>query len=255
MSWCSSRRKCCRKSGAVKRLPMCTLVGVDGCKGKWLAVAQDKSGNVSASLHASPENLLESFPNAEVIAVDVPIGLTETGRRKCDEEARDLLGSPRRNSVFPAPIRPMLYFETREEASEAGKRIDGRGVGCQAWGIFPYVKSWDDALRNDGEARGRVYEVHPEVCFYGMNNNGPMQFSKKKKPGCEERRKLLDQEFGEPVIMKALGGLRGKGFALDDLYDAFAALWSARRIANRTAKCLPAVPPRDEQGLLMAIYY
>lgn len=236
-------------------MPMCTLVGVDGCKGKWLAVAHDKSGNVSASLHASPENLLESFSNAEVIAVDVPIGLTETGRRKCDEEARYLLGWPRRNSVFPAPIRPVLQAKNRVDASEIGKKIDGRGVGCQAWGIFSYVKRWDDALRNDRETRSRVYEVHPEVCFYGMNNSCSMQHSKKKQTGSEERRKLLVLEFGESVIMKALDNLEGKDFALDDLYDAFAALWSARRIASKNAKCLPAVPPCDEKGLLMAIYY
>lgn len=234
---------------------MSAFVGVDGCKGKWLAVAQNQSGNVSTSVHETPESLLAYFPNAAVIAVDVPIGLAEAGRRICDEEARYLLGWPRRNSVFPAPIRPLLHYGTREAASDAGKNIDGRGVGCQAWGIYRYVKSWDEVLRVDSEARGKVYEVHPEVCFYEMNLGRPMRYSKKNKLGIEERRQLLHQEFGEPAIKKALVSLEGKDYALDDLYDAFSALWSAKRIANKVAKCIPAEAPRDKQGILMAIYY
>jgi predicted RNase H-like nuclease len=39
--------------------------------------------------------------------IDIPIGLTASGPRSCDLEARRLLG-PRRSSVFPAPAREVL---------------------------------------------------------------------------------------------------------------------------------------------------
>ena len=38
------------------------------------------------------------------LAIDIPIGIPEAGARPADREARALLG-PRRNSVFPAPVR------------------------------------------------------------------------------------------------------------------------------------------------------
>jgi predicted RNase H-like nuclease len=40
---------------------------------------------------------------------------------------------------------------------------------------------------------------------------------------------------------------------LDDLYDAFAALWSARRVASGVAEQLPEIAPRDARGLPMRI--
>jgi len=42
---------------------------------------------------------------------------------------------------------------------------------------------------------------------------------------------------------------------MDDLLDAFAVLWTARRIAEGKAVTLPARPPLDSFGLRMAIAY
>ena len=52
---------------------------------------------------------------AEVVAVDIPIGLLEepiTGGRECDKEARLMLGTPRRSSVFTPPTRAALASAT-----------------------------------------------------------------------------------------------------------------------------------------------
>jgi predicted RNase H-like nuclease len=77
-----------------------------------------------------------------------------------------------------------------------------------------------------------------------------MQFSKRRRAGRDERSSLLVIEFGD-VVDSALGDLRSLGCAADDLLDAFAALWTARRIAKGTAVILPALPPRDKYGLPM----
>ena len=42
---------------------------------------------------------------------------------------------------------------------------------------------------------------------------------------------------------------------LDDLYDALAALWTARRIKRGIAETLPEEPSADEHGLPMRIVY
>jgi predicted RNase H-like nuclease len=85
------------------------IVGVDGCRGRWLAVAMDLgSGSIAASIHATPDALLLAYPDAAAVALDMPIGLTCAGPRECDIAARRLLGWPRSSSVFPAPIRDAL---------------------------------------------------------------------------------------------------------------------------------------------------
>jgi predicted RNase H-like nuclease len=234
-----------------------TIVGVDGCRGSWLAVEQRiDAGRLVAAIYASAEALLRAYASAQVICVDVPIGLTDAGPRACDVAARQLLGRPRQSSVFRAPIRPTLAATTREQASALGREADGRGVGCQAWGIYPYVRQWDELLRADPKLQHRVCEVHPEVSFFAMNDNAAMQFSKKRVEGREERRLLLDAVFDHACIDAALETLEGGEFGLDDFYDALAALWTARRVASGNAHRLPAGgPPLDGFGIEMVIRY
>lgn len=231
------------------------LVGVDGCRGAWLAVAREAAGGpVGACLQPTPAQLLQTFAAAEVIAVDVPIGLTDGGPRECDRLARLLLGRPRMASVFPAPIRPALAGATRAEADRLGRASDGRGVGPHAFRIYGHVAAWDEALRAHPRAQRRVYEAHPEVCFHAMNGHVPLGAGKKTAAGMAQRRRLVEDAFGKAALADALAQLAGTRFGMDDLLDAFATLWTARRIAAKLAVSLPAEPPRDCFGLPMAIW-
>lgn len=116
------------------------IVGVDGCRGRWLAVAMNPdSGSIAASIHETPDALLLAYSDAAAVALDMPIGLTCKKPRECDIAARRLLGWPRSSSVFPAPIRPALSAVSREEANRITRQQDGRGVGCQAWNIYKHV--------------------------------------------------------------------------------------------------------------------
>jgi predicted RNase H-like nuclease len=47
--------------------------------------------------------------------------------------------------------------------------------------------------------------------------------------------------------------LRGERYAPDDLYDAFAALWTARRIRTGESRAIPAILALDPEGLPMRI--
>jgi predicted RNase H-like nuclease len=123
-------------------------------------------------------------------------------------------------------------------------------LSIQAWAIIPKIRDVDEILRGEADLRTRVREVHPEICFYFMAGRRPMQFAKKKREGRDERRTLLVSEFGN-VVDDALGDLRSLGCAADDLLDAFAALWTARRVTKGIAHTIPALPPRDRYGLPM----
>jgi len=232
------------------------IVGVDGCRGRWLAVAMDNdTSSIAASIHATPDALLQDYPDAAAIALDMPIGLTCKDPRECDIAARRLLGWPRSSSVFPAPIRPALSALSREEADRITREQDGRGVGCQAWNIYKHVLAWDTLLRRDDGARKQVFEVHPEVSFYAMNGQKPLLQRKKSPEGKKWRRQLLDKSFGRTRVSAALADLDGERFGMDDFHDALVALWSAYRIVRKKACCLPEQPPIDTYGLKMGIWY
>jgi predicted RNase H-like nuclease len=110
----------------------------------------------------------------------------------------------------------------------------------------------DESLRTDTSLRKVVREVHPEVCFCLMAGGRAMQFSKKTAAGVAERRDLLHSQFGRAADDALAQGPRS-GCATDDLLDALAALWTARRILNGTSVTLPSNPQQDEFGLPMEI--
>ena len=122
---------------------MTLVAGVDGCRGGWLSVKREVgTGVVGVEVYKDGESLFWQRSDPAVIAIDIPIGLTEAGPRGCDIEARKLLGR-RWPSVFPVLIRAALEAETRAEADAIGRRIDGRGVGAQAFGIYGKIRDVD----------------------------------------------------------------------------------------------------------------
>jgi len=227
------------------------IAGADGCKGGWVVIREAGSGaGITWDVVPSIRHLFDA-PNApSLLTIDIPIGLPLIGSRECDMRARRLLGPGRGSSVFPAPIRPVLVAPTYAEACDTGSRIEGKRLPAQAWGIVPKIREVDLYLRDNEGARTRIREVHPEVCFYFMGGKRPMVVNKKKREGRDERAALLRPHFGE-AIETALGDLPRLGCAADDLIDAFAALWTARRIVAGTAISIPETPVRDTFGLPM----
>ena len=68
---------------------MAVVAGIDGCPSGWVCLTKDLStGTVQARILATISGLLTLDPRPEVVMVDVPIGLTDAGPRKCDLEAR-----------------------------------------------------------------------------------------------------------------------------------------------------------------------
>jgi predicted RNase H-like nuclease len=187
-----------------------------------------------------------------VIGVDIPIGLPEEGARKCEKEARQLLGWPHMTSVFSAPLRPCLVARTYEQACGIRFRIEEKKMSRQAFGILPKIREVDDVLATARSLSARVIEVHPEVSFLLMNGGAPMRHRKKSPDGKAERRALLEAQWPDSIEgMRA--SLRGQDYALDDLHDSMAALWSARRWVSGKARVLGDPAVRDRAGLPMKI--
>ncbi len=233
---------------------MAHILGVDGCKGGWIAIRKDiGSGEISSEVYSSGELLINQSTTPHVLALDIPIGLTDSGPRQCDILARKMLGQPRGSSVFPAPIRPALAATDRQEADAISRSVDGKGVSAQAFGLYSRIREIDEIIRSDERARGYIHEVHPELCFMAWNNGEPILESKKSHQGMNIRLGLLRSHFGEGPVRSVRQRHAASVVADDDIHDAFAALRTAARIHLGIAEVIPDRPEIDSFGLRMGI--
>jgi predicted RNase H-like nuclease len=224
---------------------------VDGCPAGWLCLVERAgSADLAAHVYTTVRDLLAATHDCEVVAVDIPIGLTDAGPRRCDVEARRLLG-PRRSSVFPAPVRATLDATSYLDACERSAAAHGKRLSRQAFAILDRIRDVDAALRTEPDARERVYEVHPELCFYEWNDARPMPHSKHTSEGFRDRLALVTRDFGPEAYQRVRTSVRRGQATDDDILDAFAALWTARRICAGQARRVPEVPPVDACGLPM----
>ena len=234
-----------------------TLHGMDGCPAGSLVLSQkaDNSGSLSARIFPTLDQLAPHLRADHIVAIDMPIGMPAPDHypRACDVAARQLLGS-RACCVFSAPCRGVLsHLHHYPSASSWHKHATGKAISCQAFNILPKINQLDTFLSlHPGIAS--FHEIHPEVSFAHMNSsNGkpsPLLLKKTSPEGAKARVALIEQAFPTALhnseVMESLQqnlGPRSKQgkprWALNDLYDAFAALWSAHRIMTHSAEVLP----------------
>ena len=162
---------------------MANLAGINGCRGGWFCIFEDvDSRRFASKIFATIDDLEKHIEQLDIVAIDVPIGLTNTRPRACDVEARKMLGSKRASSVFPAPIRPALSAGTYEEACARSFEAQKKKLPKQSWAIYPKIRQLDDLLRRRAELCQKVFEVHPEVSFCAFNS-APIVEPKKSKEG------------------------------------------------------------------------
>lgn len=225
------------------------VAGVDGCRAGWVAFKVEVPSLATSVEVLDLPRLLNRRPDDLLcLAIDIPIGSLGCSRA-CDKAARKMLGQPRGTSVFPAPCRAALSATNHAAASQINREKTGRGLSQQAWGIAPKIKQVDDAIKPDFQKW--AFEVHPEVCFWALNESHPMKHNKKTKDGSAERIALLRRVF--PQIEQHLAN-RPPHVGADDLLDAAAAARSALRW-HRNEVGSVCTPELDDVGLAVTIYY
>ena len=239
-----------------KVFPMTTAYGVDGCKAGWFFVCLNGE-DVTLGTVARLSDLVDAAPADSHVFIDIPIGLRDSDgdSRFCDTAARRLLGSPRRSSIFNAPIRAILNQTDYATTNAESKRISGKGLSRQTFAITPKIKEVDDLLCSSQKARSIIREVHPELCFYGLAGRIAMRHRKKTKSGIEERLAVLKRHCPEVGghVSRSLAEYPRKQVAADDVLDAFVcAVTATMREHWRT---VPETPEIDSQGLSMEFVY
>ena len=221
------------------------VTGIDGCKTGWVAVTL-AGGPGRAGLPAvrvTVARTLDQLALDGVIGIDMPLGLLAEGWRTADLLARRALGR-RGSCVFAIPPRPVWAAPDYPAANLRCRELTGRGLSAQAWGLRARL------LEADRFRHGCVhplYEVHPELSFTGLSG-APLQESKHSAAGLARRRVLLAQAGIElPAAVP--------GAAADDLLDAAAVAWSARRIAAGAAVVLTDPAQRGDDGSEIGIWY
>lgn len=219
------------------------VLGVDGYQRGWVGIGWDGS-SVAAYVGPTITELVQAVGAVDVVAIDIPIGLPASGRRQADIAVKTLLGV-RRSTVFFTPVRAAIERETFAEANAAARFRGGFGLSQQAYALRAKLLDVDAWVRT---APVVVREIHPEVSFAEMAGR-PLLSNKHTWRGMHERRALLRREGIELADDLGAAGTAG----VDDVLDAAAACWSARRIAAGQARSFPD-PPEPLDGVAAAIW-
>ena len=226
-------------------LPYSLVAGVTPCRGGWLVASAKLQGTIFA-----PEDpvridtfidVVDMRPGYSTIALNAPVGGLDraiVGGRACDREARQILGR-RGSAVKSAPVR----IDTQNRIDLLPEHLD-----AVSRTLLP---RYQEVANEMAPYRQRtIYEVNTDLSFYQMNDDVPMQWSKRSEKGIAERRALLEAKV--PGSLRIIDA-EVPGATMSHLLDAAAILWTARRIFARAGIRIPRDPEWDEQGLRMEI--
>ena len=213
------------------------VLGVDGCPGGWVGALVDDTG---VTWHTGPFTSMLAL-GADVVAVDIPIGLPSGGdRRRADVEARELLAA-QRSSVFLVPPRVVLEAGSQPEATLLSRAAGSVGVSIQTFHILNKVAEVDALVRG----RCDVIEVHPEVSLRRLCGR-PLP-PKRSAAGRAQRLEVLRTWLPDLTLPSPLPGRAQP----DDCLDALACAWTAERWRRGEAEVLGG--ELDATGLPMRI--
>lgn len=197
-------------------------MGIDGCRQGW--VIAERASPRSVALRVV-EQLADAITSADVVGIDMPIGLPDEWHRAADIAARRYL-SPRGSTVFPTPPRSLLACTTYDQVNTVARARFGKGVPRQTWHLFPKITEVDTLARSLllEQPGARLVEIHPECSFRALA--GRVLASKHTPNGIIERTEALR------AVVGAAADARPRGARPDDVLDALAVLWSAERFAR-----------------------
>ena len=232
------------------------VVGLDGCKGGWVA-ATLRGRRLELAEVGSLEEALGEVPDAKAFAIDMPMGWPreqDGWRRRVDGEVRRRLGR-QGSRIFSVPPEAAMKQASYPEALATCRAMGAPGLSKQVWNLRTKILELEEfAARRDVA----FLEVHPEWVFRVMaatprrgktrlpsaGDPAPpgLAASKKTWIGLRSRLDLLAAWGLEPGAE-----LAGGSTALsDDVVDAVACSWTARRWVAGHARALPADAASDE---------
>lgn len=132
-----------------------------------------------------------------------------------------------------------MIHDEYKAALAANRKSSAHGVGisAQCFGLFDKIREVEEWLSVGPHPAFK--EVHPELCFFALNGGAPASHSKKKTAGLDERRNLLAKAGFREIITRTSTATARNAVGIDDILDACAACWTAKRIFEGEADCVP----------------
>ena len=195
---------------------MSRIAAVVGSKAGWFVLRETPlPGPWSWFVTETFEEAMRRLDGYEVVTVDAPLSLAE----------------------YPAPP---------DEQEQHGIRDRYRHPAQKVREVHDFMKS------NPGAAHF-LYEVHPHLSFLELQ--GGTKERKGERPRFRDQLSYLCDIYPSEALYQALTAFRHAEASRHDILDAFAMLWSAKRIATSRAERLPSMPVYDARGFDMAVWY
>lgn len=230
-------------------------VGIDGCKGGWVAVSITDKG-FKVDIIGDINEVFLIHDDCDSVIVDMPIGLPQsTDDVRPDGSVRTILKG-KASSIFSTPCRQAVYADTYFEANETNRQVLEKGLSKQSFAICGKIKEVDEFLRDNPQYKNRLLESHPELCFAMLNSGKPILDNKNQPEGLRIRIELLSRYYDgtEEIIdyAKKHSKLRS---CLDDVADALCLAVTGMLGLENGFTTIPENPKMDKQGILMQMVY
>lgn len=232
------------------------VLGIDSCPAGWLVASMSHDMDCKFLVLTDINELNKYLTQAELILIDIPIGLPTNKDRECDRLARKIL-KKRASSVFSAPVRKVLQARDYKEACRINQQILGKKISIQTWNILPKIKEVDRFLSAlPPNRRFIIRESFPELGFWALSAGRIMPHRKKTEPGFMERLNVLKDHWPAACasIDQALQTFSRKQVRRDDIVDALILALNAV-CGKENLMSVPALPPRDAHDLPMEMVF
>lgn len=227
------------------------FVGVDGCKGGWIA-ASINHRELQLYKYADFSELVYDNEHFDGMLVDMVMGLPsniEQYDKRPDGIARKLI-KPRTSTIFAVPARQSVYEPTKEKQKEANLSAIGKVLSEQTIAIIPKMREVDEFLLANEAYLNVIRESHPEVCFARLNGKVLMT-NKSERDGITDRIRVLSiylPDISEDFVKVSSKSL---GCKQDDILDAICLAVTANLDTQGKSEIIPEKPFTDDKGLKM----
>lgn len=196
---------------------MSRIASVVGSKAGWFVLRETPlPGPWSWFVTQNFEQAMQRLEGYEVVAVDAPLSLAEYQEPASGED-------------------PGIRDRYRRPADK--------------------VREVHDFMRANPGAGHFLYEVHPHLSFLELRDGMKEPGRNGRRPRFRDQLSYLCDIYPSEALYQALTAFRHAEASRHDILDAFAMLWSAKRIATSRAERLPSMPVYDARGFDMAVWY
>jgi len=232
-----------------------SFVGIDACKGKWVAVRISDSG-IDVGKFDTIGDICSRYPGCDSYLIDIPVGLPENIEHlRPDAAVRKTLGK-KGSTIFGVPCRQAVNAESYEAAKEFNIEVLGKSLSCQSYGISKAIRQVDEFLAGNPSWKNRLLESHPEFCFLKLSGSETDLGDKKTQEGKTKRLELLEEYWPGAAVAaeKFLADVPGRK-KTDDVVDALCLAVMGREMAMNGMRTVPEKPMEDSRGILMQMVY